>query len=277
MTFRLRWTAPQALAAILCLCVPASAAEDIYKGFRPLEALALAGDLNAMVAIADAYRNAEGLPRDPEMALRLYCTAAERGHATAAYNVGWAYTYGSGVARNDDQAAAWYRLAAARGSEPAIGMLKLLHGRAPDLKPACPFDPPRLAVNVEAPSQIAALVKKLAPRHRLDPGLVLAVIKVESDFQARAVSAAHAQGLMQLIPETAKRFGVKDSFDPEQNLVGGMKYLRWLLDRFDGNLELTLAAYNAGEDAVDRYDGVPPYAETREYLKRLRKIGAIPK
>jgi soluble lytic murein transglycosylase-like protein len=180
------------------------------------------------------------------------------------------------VARNDDQAAAWFRLAAARGSEAAIGMLKLLHGRAADVKPVCPFDPPRLPVKVEAPSKIAALVKRLAPRHKLDPGLVLAVIKVESDFQTNAVSKANAQGLMQLIPETAKRFGVKDSFDPEQNVIGGMKYLRWLLDRFDGDVELTLAAYNAGEKAVDQYDGVPPFAETKEYLKRLRNIGAIP-
>jgi soluble lytic murein transglycosylase-like protein len=276
MRVRLRWAAPQALAAILCFCVPASAAEDVYKAFRPLEAQALAGDLDAMVTIAAAYRNAEGLPRDPEMAVRLYCTAAQGGHPAATYAVGWAYANGYVLKRNDDQAAAWFRLAAARGAEAAVGMLKLIKGRAPDAKPFCPFNPPRLLLRVTVPAKIAEMVQRLAPKHRLDPGLVLAVIKVESDFQTRAVSTANAQGLMQLIPETAKRFGVKDSFDEEQNLIGGMKYLRWLLDRFDGNLELTLAAYNAGENAVDKYNGVPPYPETREYVKRLKALGAIP-
>ena len=275
MPSRLRWAAPRALVAFLCLCVPAVAAEDPYKFFRPLEAKALAGDTDAMVAIASAYRNAEGLPRDPQMALRLYCTAAERGHPAASYAVGWAYANGYVVKRNDDQAAAWFRLAAARGSEAATGMLKLLKGRAPDVKPECMF-PARLLVKVTPPAKIAEMVRRLAPKHRLDPGLVLAVIKVESDFQPKAISTANAQGLMQLIPDTAKRFGVKDSFDEEQNLIGGMKYLRWLLDRFDGNLELTLAAYNAGENAVDKYNGVPPYPETREYVKRLRDLGAIP-
>jgi len=264
-----------AAAVAFCALSPAVAAEDPYKAFRPLEARALAGDLDAMVTIAAAYRNAEGLPRDTETALKLDCVAARQGHAGASYDVGWAYAHGTGTARDDDQAAAWFRLAAARGSEPAIGMLKLLRGRAPDLKPACPFEPPAMASGIDAPEKLRALVEKLAPRHRLDPNLVLAVIKVESAFRHDAVSTANAQGLMQLIPDTAKRFGVKDSFDAEQNLDGGMRYLRWLLDRFNGDVKLTLAAYNAGEHAVERYDGVPPYAETVEYLKRLAKLGVI--
>ncbi|MFO1189608.1 MAG: lytic transglycosylase domain-containing protein [Alphaproteobacteria bacterium] len=109
-------------------------------------------------------------------------------------------------------------------------------------------------------------------RYRLDPALVLAVISVESSFRPDAVSAKNAQGLMQLIPATATRFGVRDAFDPEENLRGGMAYLRWLLDHFAGNVQLAVAAYNAGENAVERHRGVPPYAETRAYVKKIQQL-----
>jgi soluble lytic murein transglycosylase-like protein len=98
---------------------------------------------------------------------------------------------------------------------------------------------------------------------------VLAVVEVESGFNPKAASPKNAQGLMQLIPETAERFGVADVWDPEQNLRGGMAYLSWLMQHFDGDLELVLAAYNAGEGAVQRHGGIPPYAETRDYVQRV--------
>jgi len=119
---------------------------------------------------------------------------------------------------------------------------------------------------------VAVLVRQLAPTYRLAPDLVLAVIQVESNFNPQAVSPKQAQGLMQLIPATAKRFDVSDPYDPHQNLRGGMAYLRWLLDRFKGDLKLALAGYNAGEGAVERHGGVPPYAETREYVRRVAKV-----
>ena len=125
---------------------------------------------------------------------------------------------------------------------------------------------------LNAPAWIARLVANMAPNHGLDPDLVLAVIRVESAFDPRAVSVRDARGLMQLIPDTARRFGVRDSFDPRQNVQGGMKYLRWLLDMFDGDLEKALAGYNAGENRVERYNGVPPFPETREYIARLRRL-----
>ena len=99
--------------------------------------------------------------------------------------------------------------------------------------------------------------------------LVLAVIAVESAFDAHAVSQKNAMGLMQLTADTAARFGVRDPFDPEQNIRGGTTYLRWLIQRFAGDLTLALAAYNAGENNVDYYGGVPPFAETIEYIKRI--------
>lgn len=104
---------------------------------------------------------------------------------------------------------------------------------------------------------------------RVSPALALAVIVVESAGRPRAVSHAGAQGLMQLIPATAERFGVADAFDPAQNIRGGVTYLDWLLERFDGDVVLALAGYNAGEGAVQRHDGVPPFAETRDYVPKV--------
>jgi soluble lytic murein transglycosylase-like protein len=108
----------------------------------------------------------------------------------------------------------------------------------------------------------------------VDPSLVKAVALVESGFNAKAVSSKGARGLMQLLPETAKQYGVSDLQDPYQNLRAGAAHLRGLLDEFDGNVTLALAAYNAGSGAVRRYGGVPAYAETRDYVKKIEgKLG----
>jgi soluble lytic murein transglycosylase-like protein len=104
---------------------------------------------------------------------------------------------------------------------------------------------------------------------RVSPALALAVISVESAGRSDAVSSANAQGLMQLIPATAERFGVTDPFDSAQNIKGGVQYLHWLMERFGNDVVLALAGYNAGEGAVDRNGGVPPYAETRDYVPKV--------
>lgn len=117
-------------------------------------------------------------------------------------------------------------------------------------------------------TSIDQLIRSYAHLHRLDPPLVRAVIKVESDFERRALSASGAQGLMQLMPETAADLGVRDAFDVRQNISGGTRYLRRMLDRF-GSVELALAAYNAGPTAVDRAGGVPPFPETRRYIAKV--------
>lgn len=115
----------------------------------------------------------------------------------------------------------------------------------------------------------AELIGRASARHALDPALLTAMAAVESAFDERAVSPKGAGGLLQLMPDTAARFGVSDVFDPEQNVEGGARYMRWLLERFDGDTRLALAGYNAGEGAVDRHDGVPPYRETRDYVARV--------
>lgn len=120
------------------------------------------------------------------------------------------------------------------------------------------------------PAEIARIVEELAPRSGLETRLVMAVIAAESAFDPRAVSPRNAQGLMQLLPETAARFGVRDPFDAEDNIRGGTTYLRWLLTQFDGDLDLALAAYNAGEGAVAAYGAVPPFDETIDYIGRVK-------
>ncbi len=114
-----------------------------------------------------------------------------------------------------------------------------------------------------------ALATAAARRHGLDPQLVLAVVSVESGFRAQAVSPKGAQGLMQLMPGTASSLGVGDAFDPEQNLDGGVRHLGSLLALYDGDVRRALAAYNAGEGAVARHNGVPPYAETQAYVRKV--------
>ena len=115
------------------------------------------------------------------------------------------------------------------------------------------------------------IIFKAAERQGVDPRFVHAVIWQESRYQQLARSHAGAQGYMQLMPDTAKRFGCSDSDDPAANIEAGTKYLSWLLKRFNGNVELALAGYNAGEGAVDKYNGIPPYNETQNYVKIISK------
>lgn len=116
------------------------------------------------------------------------------------------------------------------------------------------------------------LINEVALRHHVDTALVKAVIRAESDFVPQAVSPKGALGLMQLMPATARLRGVWRAFEPRQNVEGGVSHLRYLLDRYGGNLRLALAAYNAGENAVDAHGGVPPYPETWEYLTRVLRF-----
>ena len=118
----------------------------------------------------------------------------------------------------------------------------------------------RFGTEIETASQVFGV----------DAALLRAVMHAESWFETDAVSHAGAQGLMQLMPETARRFGVTDAFDPVDNITGGAAYLAWLAEEFEQDWVRMVAAYNAGENAVKRYDGVPPYAETREYVRRVR-------
>lgn len=118
-------------------------------------------------------------------------------------------------------------------------------------------------------SQILNVVSQISKKHGVDEKLVQALIKQESGFNPKAKSKAGAMGLMQLMPQTAKNMGVKDPYNTVQNVEGGVKYLKSMLNKYNGNVILALAAYNAGPGAVDKYDGVPPYKETQNYVKNI--------
>ena len=130
----------------------------------------------------------------------------------------------------------------------------------------CPRSSWRRRPAAPAPTGIDEAVEQIAAQVSLPPQLIHSVIKVESNYNPFAVSPKGAQGLMQLIPSTARRFGVANVFNPAENIEGGSSYLKYLLDLFGGNYALALAAYNAGEAAVAKYGGVPPFPETRNYL-----------
>jgi soluble lytic murein transglycosylase-like protein len=231
-----------------------------------------------LAAQAARHEHGEGVARDPALARILYCRAARLGYAPAQYALGWMLANGRGGARDDGGARHLFALAASQGHPQAQTMAVQLTAAPvapacllPDLPPPPTFDLPPVSVWTPNP-QVARLVGRLAPEFHVDPLLALAIISVESGFNARAVSPKQAQGLMQLIPETAQRFQVRDVFNEEQNVRGGLAYLRWLLAYFKGNVTLVTAAYNAGEKAVDRYGGVPPYPETRDYVKKIATL-----
>lgn len=249
-----------------------------------------------------------GVERDPQRAAELYCRAARHGDAEAQYALAWMLTNARGIERDEAAAAHLFAAAAEQGHAQAVNMARML-GSPRGLPPECLLPPaddlPALAeaaapaaqapaaaragapamrsgpgagrqplvavprLPPHAPETIVRFVELVAPEYRLEPHLVLAVMATESNFDPWAVSPKNARGLMQLIPDTARRFRVRDLGDPADNIRGGMAYLRWLLAYFEGDLRLALAAYNAGERAVERYRGVPPYAETRMYVRKV--------
>jgi len=266
------------LAALALLCGAAHLARADFDG-----------DTSRMVATlradARAYEHGEGVPKDPLRAGNLYCEAARLGDAEAQFSLGWMYANGRGLPRDNRMASLFFGIAAAQGHEYAQKMLAFVGPSAADL-PECMRDPV-LAVTEATPAdadaedefiattpeqkKAADIVRKLAPEYHISPQFALAIIRAESNFDPNARSSKNAQGLMQLVPETSARFNVKRPFDPVQNVRGGLAYLRWLLAYFRGNVTLVAAAYNAGEGTVERYGGVPPYAETRAYVQRIRR------
>lgn len=229
---------------------------------------------------AVAYEHGEGVGRDPVKAAALYCEAARLGDAEAMHSLGWMYANGRGLPRSDSYAGTLFAMAAFLGHAQADRMRRFTGDYVGDV-PDCLQPPPdeQLDTGWSAESHIQALsvprqslarlVVKLAPDFAISPRLALAIAMTESGLNPVAVSPKNAMGVMQLIPETAARFNVRNPFNPVDNIKGGLAYLRWLLAYFRGDIALAAAGYNAGEGAVDRYRGVPPYAETQAYVARI--------
>jgi soluble lytic murein transglycosylase-like protein len=253
---------------------------------------ALAGTVIALALAApptqadDAEPATLALRNSPE-AVEDLCRMARRGDAESQYQLAWVFAHGRGDARRDDWASYLFFAASSNGH---VGAKQMLHSvswpaaavptcmtQASVAAPAPAPAPVPATVAVTAPAPIEKLVRRLAPQYEVPPLLALAIIAVESNFDTSALSPKNAMGLMQLIPQTAQRFGVRNAFDAQQNVRGGLAYLRWLLAYFEGNVTLVAAAYNAGEGAVDRHRGVPPFNETREYVRRVvARVGSAP-
>jgi len=230
-----------------------------------------------LLAQATAYEHGEGVDRNPALAATCYCKAVRLGSAEAMYALGWMYANGRGVPRDDDLAGTLFSRASKKGHAQAARMLRFTgpgKGRVPSCNRLAVAQPAgassRLVATLSpARREVADLVTRLAPDYGVDPDLALAIASVESNFNPEAVSPKSALGVMQLIPATAERFNVTNARDARQNVAGGLSYLRWLLAYFEGDVRLVAAAYNAGEGAVERYGGVPPYPETQAYVARV--------
>ncbi len=244
----------------------------------------------ALVAMAFKFNRIEGSPNSYAEVVANYCKQAKTGNADALFALAWMYENGKGVSTDKSIAAQLYAKAAEQGHSSAQQSVARIAGvQSTSALPNCLLpDPPvaqaitldeerkgiseKTAALFYSQRHVLKLVNKLAPRYKIDTNLVMAFIAVESGFNVQATSVKNAQGLMQLIPETAQRFGVKDAYKAEDNIKGGLAYLRWLLAYYKGDVELVAAAYNAGEGAVDKYKGVPPYPETRMYVKKIANL-----
>lgn len=234
--------------------------------------------LKRAVLVEHDVQNADG----EWQAAKLYCEAARHGSAEAQFRLGMLYAAGKGVPANRDLAASLFSAASMHGHYESQKMLETVELNVADLPPCvvAAVDPEKAPVKGDIDHYVANLpqskrwilhlVETISSWHKVDPKLVLSIIAVESNFGISAQSNRQAQGLMQLIPDTAERFNVKNAYDASQNIKGGVAYLRWLLAYFEGDVSLAVAAYNAGEGAVNKYKGIPPYAETRQYVQKVR-------
>lgn len=237
--------------------------------------LAQQGHLSAQVDLAIAYEHGEGIIKNPQKAIQWYCKAAIKGSSKAQVNLAWMFLNARGIKKDEALAVRWFKAAAKSGDQYAEQMLSRLDTGVQTKKTGCIILPtPYWETKrcTQSCRKVVTIVNEIAPGYNMDPRLILALIQQESNFKVKALSHKGAMGLMQLIPATAKRFGVKNSWDAKQNITGGTRYLAWLLKEYQGNVAFALAGYNAGENAVARYKGIPPYKETQKYVKRILKV-----
>lgn len=240
--------------------------------------------VQALLEQAWAAETGRGLRRNPALAADLYRQAGLLGSAEGYYRLALIYLPGGKGTWLAAQASCYLAAASHLGHRRAADLLERAAEGLPVASGECgdgegypglasPFDLEGYLGGLPVPKRRAAeLIRRLAPVYSVDVHLALAVAAVESNFNSAAVSPKLAMGVMQLIPATAERFGVRKPFDPEQNIRGGLAYLRWLGNYYQGDIVKVIAAYNAGEKAVDSYMGIPPYAETMAYVARVLSV-----
>jgi len=263
------------LIQLVFLCLFALASVRVSAAALEIEAPRVVALLEQGLA---AEKGIRGYQR-PGLALALYCEAGELGSAEGFFQVGRILRKSASIWHNPNLGNAYLALAASLGHQqaqelhdPALSnaFLPELCGDFDNIMASGKFDlDGYVAALSPARQKIAALIRRHAPRYAVDSRFGLAVAMAESNLNPLAVSPKNAQGVMQLIPDTQERFGVKKPFDPESSIRGGLTYLKWLSARFGGDLALVAAAYNAGEGTVDKYQGIPPYPETRHYVRRV--------
>jgi hypothetical protein len=271
---------PYLLLLLQLLCMPCATAQSAVYEEAPRVVAALEQGWAAERGI--------GIRKNPRLAIELYCDAATMGSSEGFFRVGRLLAQGPRALRDPPLANAYLALAARLGHRQA-GMLHDRQIENAAIDRICPanksgddgsgisnFDlEGYLAGLSPAKRQVAALIRRHAPRYGVNTHWALSIALAESNLEASAVSPRNAQGVMQLIPETQERFGVQKPFDAEQNIKGGLAYLKWLQQRFGGDLQRVAAAYNAGEGNVDRYGGIPPFPETQQYVRRVLNFSGI--
>jgi TPR repeat protein len=273
-----------------------------YKSYSLLDQEKNNAYLTSLKYLSQRYGNSQDAKTYFNELHRHYCRHSKNGDVEAQYALAWMYENGKGTNKNIFTAEQLYRIAAKQKYQLAIHLLKsygfdLNQEPQQSHLPSCMLSSGENAlINLnysekdelqdesnQAPSdaikklsvsqdKIYKIVNKLSTQFNVDVDLVMSFILIESGFDINATSKKNAQGLMQLIPETGSRFGIKNPYKAEENIKGGMAYLEWLLAYYQGNLELVAAAYNAGEGAVDKHKGVPPYQETKQYVKKILSL-----
>lgn len=226
-----------------------------------------------------AAETGAGLRKNPRLALALYCDAGVMGSPEGFFRVGRILAKGPVFVRNPALANAYFALAAKLGHRAAVDHYDEGIDSAPLGDECGNFEASLVAGHFDLDGYLSALspakrknsdlIRRHAARYDVDVRIALAVALAESNLDSWAVSPKNAQGVMQLIRGTQDRFGVKNPFDAEANIKGGLAYLKWLQARFGGDWALVAAAYNAGEGAVERHGGIPPFRETQAYVRRV--------